>query len=327
MTLSHSVLPPALLGASPAAAQARALAARAGAAPLLIVAEDGLEPEVVARHLHDRHRPGKPFVSVDAGDAPGDVERRLLGARTPLRAADFEVLAPASALAAARGGTVFVKQLGDLPASAQRRLARVLRDGEAAVGARDRVRTVPVVIAAVAPDVDRAVRTGQLLADLAKRFRGEPLVLPPLRSRPGDFPEVLAAVARELAPGVRRSAVAFTQAAITVLAALPWSQNLHELRRTLERILRDAGDGPVKQEDVLAGLAGDGVAARIRPHVSLREARRRFEQDYIAAVLEEHDWRMSDAARTLGIERANLYRKARQLGITRRFPRKVADAS
>jgi DNA-binding NtrC family response regulator len=50
---------------------------------------------------------------------------------------------------------------------------------------------------------------------------------------------------------------------------------------------------------------------------SLREARRRFERDYIAAVLERHRWRMSEAARTLGIERANLYRKTRQLGITR----------
>ena len=51
--------------------------------------------------------------------------------------------------------------------------------------------------------------------------------------------------------------------------------------------------------------------------VSLREARRRFEREYIAAVLEQHQWRMSDAARTLGIERANLYRKTRQLGISR----------
>jgi DNA-binding NtrC family response regulator len=61
----------------------------------------------------------------------------------------------------------------------------------------------------------------------------------------------------------------------------------------------------------------DGAFARVDLTASLRDARRRFEREYIAAVLERHNWRMSDAARALGIERANLYRKARQLGISR----------
>ena len=61
----------------------------------------------------------------------------------------------------------------------------------------------------------------------------------------------------------------------------------------------------------------DGAFARLDLTASLREARRRFERDYIAAVLEHHQWRMSEAARALGIERANLYRKTRQLGIAR----------
>ena len=86
----------------------------------------------------------------------------------------------------------------------------------------------------------------------------------------------------------------------------------------LERVLRGAAEGSVRQEDVLAHLPIDGAFARIAPHVSLREARRQFEREYIASVLERHRWRMSEAARTLGIERANLYRKTRQLGIMRR---------
>ena len=64
----------------------------------------------------------------------------------------------------------------------------------------------------------------------------------------------------------------------------------------------------------------DGLVRRITPSVSLREARRRFEREYIATVLEQHGWRMSEAARTLGIERANLYRKTRELGIQRSAP-------
>jgi DNA-binding NtrC family response regulator len=73
----------------------------------------------------------------------------------------------------------------------------------------------------------------------------------------------------------------------------------------------------VTQEDVLAHVPIDGAFSRRDLTASLREARRRFERDYIAAVLERHQWRMSEAARALGIERANLYRKTRQLGIAR----------
>ena len=117
----------------------------------------------------------------------------------------------------------------------------------------------------------------------------------------------------------------FTQAALTVLAAPAWPGNLDELRRVLGKVLRAVPNGSVRQEDVLAQLPIDGALPRIAPHVSLREARRQFEREYIASVLERHRWRMSDAARTLGIERANLYRKTRQLGITRRAGAPVAS--
>jgi DNA-binding NtrC family response regulator len=138
------------------------------------------------------------------------------------------------------------------------------------------------------------------------------LRVPPLRQRPGDFPAILDHLASELGHAGQR----FTQAAITVLAAVPWSRNLDELAETLAVILPSAGP-LVRQEDVLARLPLENAFARFDTSTSLREARRRFERDYIAAVLERHHWRMSDAARALGIERANLYRKARQLGISR----------
>jgi DNA-binding NtrC family response regulator len=114
----------------------------------------------------------------------------------------------------------------------------------------------------------------------------------------------------------------FTQAAMTVLAAMPWPGNLDELRAMLGRVVRDVQGSTIRQEDLLHLLPIVPFAGKIHSHpaVSLREARRRFEREYIAAVLEQHDWRMSDAARTLGIERANLYRKTRQLGIARSAP-------
>ena len=80
----------------------------------------------------------------------------------------------------------------------------------------------------------------------------------------------------------------------------------------------------IRQEDVLADLRPGPPARRYAPLGSLREARLSFEREYIAAVLQAHGWRMSDAARTLGIQRANLYRKTRQLGIVRAKPSRVS---
>ncbi|MEO8076525.1 MAG: helix-turn-helix domain-containing protein, partial [Acidobacteriota bacterium] len=96
----------------------------------------------------------------------------------------------------------------------------------------------------------------------------------------------------------------------------PWAENFDELAGVLEAALAAAGP-IVTQEDVLAHVPIEGAFARLDLTASLREAKRRFERDYIAAVLDHHRWRMIDAARTLGIERANLYRKTRQLGIVR----------
>ena len=91
----------------------------------------------------------------------------------------------------------------------------------------------------------------------------------------------------------------------------------------MTKVLAGAG-AIVTQEDVLAHVPIESAFSRWDLTASLREARRRFEREYIAAVLERHQWRMSEAARALGIERANLYRKTRQLGIVRITRAKVS---
>jgi DNA-binding NtrC family response regulator len=87
------------------------------------------------------------------------------------------------------------------------------------------------------------------------------------------------------------------------------------LQRVIERVVADVTSDVVQVEHLLPALQLDRAPAPFVPAGNLREARLRFERDYIAAVLQHHGWRMADAARTLGIQRPNLYRKARQLGI------------
>ena len=107
----------------------------------------------------------------------------------------------------------------------------------------------------------------------------------------------------------------FTPAALALLGAMSWPGNVAELREAVERAAAAATAEIIPVEALLPALRFDRTPPTFAPEGTLREARQRFEHDYIAAVLEHHGWRMADAAHTLGIQRPNLYRKARQLGI------------
>jgi two-component system nitrogen regulation response regulator NtrX len=113
----------------------------------------------------------------------------------------------------------------------------------------------------------------------------------------------------------------FTAEALTLMRALPWRQNLGDLRDMITRLMTTGHVGEVRLEELLEHVRIESEVAS--PAIlgtsprTLRAARLQFEREYIREVLERHGWRMSDAARTLGIQRPNLYRKARQLGILR----------
>ena len=315
-----TMTPPALAGTSLEAIRARQAceAAMAERTPLLLVAEDGFDTGAIARWIHEQSRTGLPFVVVHPAQAePGEIETALFGSRPRAGAQSVEVLGSGSAFVQAGRGTIFIDGVADLPAVVQRRLAQLLRDGEARAAGRVPAPLQARVIASALPSIHAEVSEGRVRADLYRRLTVQEIVVPPLRTRPGDFAAIVPLISADVSRRLDRPSPTFTQSALTVLAALPWRRNVQELEALLERILRAAPENGIKQEDVLAQLSFDGAFARRAPSASLREARLRFERDYIAAVLEHHHWRMSDAARALGIERANLYRKTRQLGISR----------
>lgn len=313
-------LPPALMGASAAIREARGRLEQPGTAPLLVIAEDGLDAAAIARYVHDRTRAGQPFVHVDCATAGTDAPDRVLFGVRARAAAELETVGAGAALLAARRGTLFLDHIGDLPAVLQRRLARALRDGEVRVAGRDRVTLDARIVAAASPALPGDARDGRFRSDLLRRFGPSPVTVPSLVARPADLPVIVSRVAADLRRDSGREVPAFTPAALTMLAALPWTGNLDELRDMLARVLARVDGSLVRQEDLVPAVPLDGLVRRVAPAVSLREARRRFEREYIASVLEQHGWRMSEAARTLGIERANLYRKTRELGIQRIAP-------
>lgn len=302
-TLFHQEsLPLELIGTSPATERARRAAARAAACadPVLILAEIGLDERAVARAIHDGSAQSSgSLVVVDCACRDGiELEQQIFAARTS-------------------GGTLLIANLDGLPSQLQLRLARVLRDGHLDIDASGQGAPFDArVLASLSGDVEEDIRNEKIRRELSTRFTLR-LDLPPLRLRPADIPMLVGCVAAESASTSGIPLSTFTPEALTVLAALPWRRNFQELREVLDVLVGAAAGGNVRLEDVLTHVPVERTSTRAPGAASLRQARMSFEREYIAAVLHRHGWRIDDASRTLGIQRTNLYRKLRQLGIAR----------
>jgi DNA-binding NtrC family response regulator len=301
-------------------------AVRAAAATrqgVLICGEEGTGRELVARTIHQTAG-GSPdtFVRVDCAQVSGQgVEEALFGPRhlhdQDRPAAGVDCLSPEAAISRARGGTLFLVHLAELPARIQIRLSKLLRDREAAVGGGEPVEIDVRPIGAMEPDVDAAVADGRVRRDLIDRLSGARIDVPPLRDRRADIPLLAVSFARRLCGRDGIPPKRFSRSALALLSALPWHGNARELRELILGVLRSIRRPVIQLDDVLEHARLDGASARIQPGVTLRDARARFERECISAVLIRHHGRVGEAAKALGIQRTNLYRKVRQLNVAR----------
>ena len=310
--------PVELLGRSAAIARVHELVRRAALsdAGVLLVADAGAEVTSVAAELHSRaRRNGAPFVQIDCASAdPARLDQWLFGTGPDAAPAELEAISRDSQVASSFGGTLFLRDIAELPASIQSRLARIARDGEVQIDGQP-VTTNLRWIASASPGIESEVQTNRFRSDLYRRLVKSRIDLPSLRDRAEDVPALASRVLDDWCAANGRLPRTLTQAALALLAALTWSGNLAELRAVVERAAQETPHDVIQIEDLLPALNLERAPARFVPSGQLREARLRFERDYISAVLQHHGWRMADAAATLGIQRPNLYRKARQLGI------------
>jgi two-component system, NtrC family, nitrogen regulation response regulator NtrX len=271
-------------------------------------------------------------VSVDCSSgSPQDIEDELFGCVSQRRGAtgeerrSVERVSTESKLYRASGGTLFLMHLPEMPMRVQAKLHRVLRDREVAIAAeRRRVELDIRPIAAVEPGFEAAVEEGRLRRDLFERLSLIRIELPPLRQRREDLPFLANHFLKEICRANGMPLKTLTRSAVTLMAALPWRGNAPELRALLERLVLLTPHGSIRLEDVLSQVRIDGTEVTSPGGLTLREARLRFERDYIASVVRQHHGRMGDAAAALGIQRTNLYRKLRQLSVVRpgREPRR-----
>ena len=299
----------------------RASATRAG---VLICGEEGTGRRTVGHAIHNlQPAPGGAFVSVDC--AAFDTEKldlELFGVSGRSSGADkrahgLEKVAKNSRVYEAHGGTLYLQNLAEAPTRVQARLARLLRDREAVwAQTGDTVALDVRPMAGVDATFDRAVEEGRVREDLFRRMSVMRIEMPPLRNRREDIPALANYFLREICGLLRLPPKTLSRPALSLLGALPWRGNAVELRTLLESIVSGlAGGRAIGLDDVLAHVRLDGGSGVLLNAGTLKQARARFEREYIVAMLDQHRGRISDAARALGIQRTNLYRKMRSLRV------------
>jgi len=280
---------------------------------VLVSGESGTGKELIARALHfNGPRRARPFVAVNCGALSETLlASELFGYR---RHAFTGAMADKKGLfEVADGGTILLDEVGDMPASMQVQLLRVLQEGEVLPVGDTQPRRVDVrVIAATHRDLGAEVRAGRFREDLYYRLTVFPIALPPLRERREDLPLLVAHLLARTAARFGAAPRHCGPAALARLAAYGWPGNVRELQNAVEHAMVLArGDG-IEPEDLPAAVrAATPEVPRAPDGLTLRAAREAFERAYLTQALAAHGGNASRAARTLGISRVMLQRRIR----------------
>jgi DNA-binding NtrC family response regulator len=284
-------------------------------ATVLIRGESGTGKEVVARMIYSNSsRRDKPFVKVNCAAIPTElIESELFGhekgsftGAAGLRRGKFEL---------ADGGTLFLDEIGDLHAASQAKLLRVLQEGEFhRVGGEQSIRVTVRVISATNRELASLVAQEKFREDLYYRVSVVPIRVPALRERPHDIQLLAGYFLEDFCTRNNFKAKTIADDVYPVLESYAWPGNARELRNAIERMaILTTGERLTREAIPVEIRLPRDTAARS----SVQEARASAERDYIVRALEEANWNVSGAARALGMERTNLHKRIRALGISR----------
>src|SRR5580693_933596 len=293
---------------------------------ICILGETGTGKELVARTIHERSaRAGGAFVTLNCAAVPAElIESELFGHEKGsfTGAAGRHI----GKFEQADHGTIFLDEIGDMPLAMQAKLLRVLEEGEVErIGGEKPVSVDVRVVVATHRDLEARVREEKFRQDLFHRIYVFPLVLPPLRDRRDDIPALVEHFAEQVSALNGWKRIPFVPEAMQVLQAYSWPGNVRELRNMVERLMLLATDGMV--DLATAQLALPKAADVVPPGVmassgTLASRVQSFEREVILAELKRSQHNVSDAAKSLGLERSHLYKKAEQLGIDLRALRR-----
>lgn len=282
---------------------------RPGNAPKLLRGEPGTGRQSVARALHVQSAEGEgPFVSVCcAGRDENQLETDLFG--SPQFSPGGHRLPDEGLLFEARGGTLYLEEVGDLSPRLQARLATAIEAGEDVPPGSEAARRLDIqIVASTQRDLAREAKSGRFDEKLIALLGPEPIRVPALRERPEDIPLLADALVGHLCARHGRKILGITDSALEALTRYNWPGNLHELANAVDTATRLADGDKIDLADLPDSLQHDQTDANRNPW-ALRPARHRAEAATIRRALRSTGGNRTHAAQLLGIsQRALLYK-------------------
>jgi two-component system, NtrC family, nitrogen regulation response regulator NtrX len=285
---------------------------------VLIYGENGTGKELVAHllHLHSQRRDGS-FIEMNCAAIPEElIESELFGhVKGSFTGASED---KEGKFAQADCGTLFLDEVGDMSSKTQAKVLRVLEEQRfTPVGGNTSLKVDVRVIASTNKNLEREIELGNFREDLYYRLNVLPFQIPPLRERKEDIQLLTTFFLDDFAQKYGRKPPALTRKALEILELYPWPGNVRELRNIMERIIIMMHQSRIDIYDLPEPVLNRTLLTQLgqQEEPSLQGARERFEKEFILQKLMEHKGNVSRAAQALQIERSNLYRKIRQLGI------------
>ncbi|MFO0598612.1 MAG: sigma-54 dependent transcriptional regulator [Myxococcaceae bacterium] len=295
---------------------------------VLITGESGTGKELVATALHQgSSRRDKPLIKINCAAIPKDLmESELFGYERG--AFTGAVSSKPGRFELADGGTLFLDEIGEIPLEMQVKLLRVLQESEfERVGGIKTTRVDVRLIAATNRDLSTETDAGRFRKDLFYRLNVVPIVLPPLRDRADDIPNLVTHFIEKYNRRLNKKIEGISDEALALLRAWPWPGNIRELENLMERVILFA-DGPrIEARDLPEGVrrgmpSSPSTAAGATPEVGetplkdfLKQRQAEIEKSFIVQALAKTDGNVTRAAKLLQISRKSLQTKMKEFGL------------
>lgn len=288
---------------------------------VLILGESGTGKELVARMLHEKsQRASGPFVEVNCAAIPQElIESELFGhergaftGATERKNGKFEL---------ADKGTLFLDEIGDMTLQTQAKVLRVIETQVfQRVGGSRNIKVDVRIIAATNKNLLGEVKNGNFREDLYFRLNVIPIIIPPLKERSNDIPQLIGHFIELFAAEYGVKPKEMSHDVIKIFQDYDWPGNIRELKNAVERLMIMVPSNVINKTDVdVLGMFRQQHTFKEYDYFSyktLKDARDAFERDFITRRLQENNWNVSKTAEAIDVERSNLHKKIKAYEIT-----------
>ena len=280
---------------------------------VMILGESGSGKELIAHILHEKStRAENPFIEMNCAAIPQElIESELFGHEKGSFTGAFERKKGKFELA--HNGTLFLDEVGDMSLTTQSKVLRVIETQTfQRVGGSKNITVDVRIISATNKDLAEAVAQGNFREDLFYRLNVIPIIVPPLRERKSDIPDLVGYFLEHFAAEYGEKPKNIAPEALKSLEQMDWPGNIRELRNVIERLVIMTPSQIINTKDIVSGEISRSDYFALN---TLKKARDAFEKDFITKKLEENNWNISKTADMLEIERSNLHRKIKAYDI------------